>query len=271
VYVIISHDVDHLSGKEHWFTDLYYPKLWVRESINLLTRKISFKEWCGRLGGCFKKERNQIAGLMEFDLKNEIPSTFFFGMNSGLGMVYSPKIAEKYISLVKRSGLEVGIHGICYDSLSGIESEYNSFTSVCGFEPDGIRMHYVRYDSDTFNYLASTGYRYDSTEFDKETGWCVKNPYWIGDMVEFPVTLMDSYLPLNLEKAKRITLRVLNKAEESKVEFITILFHDLYFGKEYSVYRNWYEWLINLLKESDEYCFISFTDAIGKLKENDQI
>ena len=81
MYIIISHDVDHLFGSDHWFRDLSYPKLWVRSTIQLGTRKIRLKEWWLRCISCFRHKRNNIEELIQFDKNNGVPSTFFFGVN----------------------------------------------------------------------------------------------------------------------------------------------------------------------------------------------
>ena len=47
--IIISHDVDHLSVKEHLLNDLYLPKLFIRDIYHLLFSRISFGEYLLRL------------------------------------------------------------------------------------------------------------------------------------------------------------------------------------------------------------------------------
>ncbi|SCX02939.1 hypothetical protein SAMN02910339_00475 [Lachnospiraceae bacterium YSD2013] len=269
MYVIISHDVDHLLGKEHWIKDLYYPKLWIRETIKLLRRRISLGEWLGRIGSCFAKERNGVESLQKFDAINNIPSTFFFGMRNGLALSYSYETCKRYIAKLKNEGFSVGVHGICFDEICGIGEEKERFCKLMGYGPDGIRMHYVRFNDETFKLLAHAGYAYDSTDFDKEKGYMVKSPYFIDGMCEFPVTIMDSYLPENLEMAKRETIKIISEAKCNKLEFITVLFHDIYFRKEYKAYRNWYLWFIEYICNSNEDSFISFEEAVRMLKSHD--
>lgn len=262
--VIISHDVDHLYSRDHWFRDLCYPKLVIRESINFCKGTITAKEWLLRISSLFRHNRNQIKELVDFDLSNDIHSTFFFGMAQGLGMSYKPHEAKSMIEYVKNRGLGVGVHGIAYENKQSIIKEYSSFTELMGFQPEGIRMHYVRYNSSTFNMLNETGYLYDSTQFDKEKGGCCHPPYHVGRMWEFPLTIMDSYLPENLEQAKKITIDKINEAEDKEIEYITILLHDPYFSEAYIAYKQWYIWLINYLKESG-HVYVSFTEAVNYL------
>lgn len=263
--VIVSHDVDHLHGKDHWFHDLVYPKLWVRETLNFFKGSISLNEWFLRCLSCFKHKRNYIPELLAFDKKNGIPSTFFFGMAKGLGMSYKPNEAKSMIQYVRDNGFCVGVHGISFDSKAGIEKEKNTFIDTMGFEPEGIRMHYVRFDNQTFSRLDDAGYGFDSTEFNKETGTCVKSPYKVGNMWEFPVCVMDSYLPYNFEKAKQMTLDAFSKAQNNNMEYFTVLLHDPHFSEEYKVYKQWYEWLVAYIKDNN-YQFVSFKEAIMELE-----
>ena len=263
MYVIISHDVDHLFGRDHWFRDLIYPKLWVRSTLQLVKRQISIREWWLRCSSCFRHKRNNIEEIMRFDKENGVPSTFFFGMNQGLGLSYRPAEAKEIILKTRRAGFDVGVHGIIYDSKEGIEQEYKKFIETVGFEPCGIRMHYVRFNEKTFEYESLTGYQFDTTEFDKSNNGTRKDPYQVGDMWEFPLSIMDGYLPNQLSDMKADTLKLLQECEAKKMEYVTILFHDCYFSEEYQALYKWYMWLIGELKST--YSFVSFRDAITQL------
>ena len=264
--IIFSHDVDHLYGKDHWFRDFVYPKLWVRETLQLIKGRIKFSEWFGRCTSCIRKKRNQIPELIKFDSEHGIKSTFFFGMNQALGMSYKPYEAKCMIQFVKEKGFDAGVHGICYDNDFGIIEEKSKFEKLMGFSPDGIRMHYVRFDNQTFSRLEKAGYCFDSTEFNKKTGTCVKAPYRVGSLWEFPVCIMDSYLPYNLEKAKQITIDAIQRAERENIRYFTVLLHDPYFSREYSVYQMWYEWFVDYTKEN-HFQFVSFKEAISELEQ----
>lgn len=265
--IIISHDVDHLFGSDHWLRDFIYPKLWVRSTIQLIKRKITFREWGLRCLNCFQRERNCIEKLMVFDRTHNIKSTFFFGMEKGLGMSYSKNEAKPMIQMVHNNGFDTGVHGICYDSLNGMQKEYNDFVELMGYEPCGIRMHYVRFNDETFNMLAKVGYAFDTTEFDKLNNGTMKQPYRVGSMIEFPLTIMDGYLPEGLENKKSATIKKLEYCKEHNIEYISVLFHDYQFCDAYSEIRDWYIWLINHLENSSEYSFISYCDVIKDLQQ----
>ena len=263
--VIISHDVDHLFAKDHWFRDLIYPKMWVRTTLELLRREITGREWWLRNTSCFRKNRHQLEALMDYDEKHGIRSAFFFGMNQGLGMSYRPEEAAPVIRRVRERGFQVGVHGIEYRNADGIRKEYETFRNLMGFDPCGIRMHYVRSDEQTFEKLENTGYAFDTTEFDKPNDGTRKAPYRIGKMWEFPLAIMDGYLPPKFDEAQKRTLELLDECREKGLQYITVLFHDFQFCDDYQAMRQWYIWLTEYFTESEDYAFISYEEAIREL------
>ena len=264
--VIVSHDVDHLFGRDHWFRDLIYPKLWVRSALEALGGRITWRECLLRSVSCFQKQRNRIREVMEFDRRHGVPSVFFFGMRQGLGMSYRPEEAAAIIREVRDGGFDAGVHGISFSDEREMREEYDTFARVAGFEPCGIRMHYVRRDDKTFEREAAIGYRFDSTEFDKEEGASVKAPYAVKGMWEFPLVIMDVYLPRPLEEAKRETLRRLEQCRAAGLEYVTVLFHDCHFDRAYSDLFAWYQWLVERIETSAEDSFVSYSDAIRELE-----
>ena len=266
IKVIVSHDVDHLFSKDHWFRDLIYPKMWVRNTIQLIKKDIIYKEWWLRNTSCFRKTIHNLEALMDYDEAHGVPSTFFFGMNQGLGMSYKPEEAKPVIRRVHERGFDIGVHGIEYQDYEGMKREFNIFKEIAGFVPCGIRMHYVRYDGQTFDKLNQIGYSFDTSEFDKSNSGTRKTPYQVGNMWEFPLAIMDGYLPQKFEKAKIKTLEILDECKEKSLQYITILFHDNQFCDDYHDIRKWYIWLTDYLSESEEFNFISYRDAIFELQ-----
>lgn len=261
--IIISHDVDHLYWNDH-LRDLFYPKLWVRETLALLSRKTSSKEWWNRVTIPFHRNINHLDELMQFDKENGIPSTFFFGMANGLGMSYKREKALPVIQRVQAEGFETGVHGIAYDDSGAIRTEYAAYEALTRRAPQGIRMHYVRYTDRTFAMLNEAGYAFDSTEFDKKTGGSVTAPYRVGAMWEFPLTIMDVYLPYDAQKAGEITRERLRQAAERDIGYCTVLLHDTNFSAAYPVYSDWYKWLVRYCRENG-IGFCSFQEAIREL------
>ena len=261
--VIVSHDVDHLYWSDH-MRDLFYPKLCVRETIAVINKQITFAEWKLRLKSTVQWRRNHIDELMAFDKEQGIPSTFFFGMAKGLGMSYAQKTALPIMRQLRDNDFCVGVHGIAYDDPGVIQEEYAAYKRLMGYGPQGIRMHYVRYTDRTFAMLNEVGYAFDSTEFDKKTSGSIAAPYRVGAMWEFPLAIMDVYLPYDAQKAGEITRERLRQAAERDIGYCTVLLHDTNFSAAYPVYSDWYKWLVRYCRENG-IGFCSFQEAIREL------
>lgn len=267
--IIISHDVDHLTVAEHFFKDLIIPKMLVRSFIHFISGKISGKTLLYRFGSVFQKKMNEIEQVMKYDLDNNIPSIFFFGMDNALGMSYSKKKIFPYVKMLKEQGVDVGIHGIDYQNLDKMKKEYEDFKLISGKDFFGIRNHYVRFDNDTFNKMSSIGYSFDSTQYNKSLIE-YEEPYKIGKMWEFPLHIMDVYIckPGKLKEGVKNTKMAILEAEKRNMPYCTILFHDYQFNdKTNPEMKRWYIETIEFLIEND-YEFISYKGAIEELESN---
>lgn len=267
IKVIISHDVDHLTVWEHK-RDLIIPKFIIRSSIELLIGSISLKEYLYRFKDFIKNKWNNINELMEFNKQYNIPATFFFAVNNGLGLSYNLDDANRYINLLKEYNFEIGIHGIEFDDLDKMKKEFELFKKLSGEKEFGIRMHYLRHNKNTLNLLSHIGYSFDSSVLED------KNPYKIGNMWEFPLHIMDGYIiqgkgkrwqSKTLEEIKNDTKKRLEDLHKKGVKYVSILFHDRYFSDSFITWKNWYIWLIEYLKEN-KVEFISYKNAIKRLE-----
>lgn len=263
--IIISHDVDHLTAREH-LKDMIIPKYVIRAKIELFTGKISLKEFFCRMNEIFDNKWQNIDEVMEFDKKHKVPSTFFFGVNNGLGLSYSVKQVEPWIKRVFENGFEAGVHGIAFNDIEMMKLEFEKFRSISNRNDFGIRMHYLRNDEMTLNLIGDSGYDFDSTIYKLE------DPYKIGDLWEFPLHIMEGYIiedgkswqSINLEQAKKNTLDRIKKVEDRNLKYLNILFHDRYFTDSYKTWKDWYIWIIEYLKKKG-YGFVNFRQAIQEL------
>ena len=260
--IIVSHDVDHITASEH-ITDLIIPKFIIRTNIEFLKRKISVKEHFLRSKNILKNKWNNILETMDFDEKNNIPSTFFVGVNNGIGLNYNLELAEKWINKIINNGFDCGVHGIAYKTQEDINQEYNIFKNISGLDKFGIRMHYLRHNKDTYRKLSKAGYLFDSSEYD------IKKHYKINAMYEFPLQIMEGYKIMankrwqarTLKQALEITIKKINLSKQKNVEYLSILFHDRYFDDSFYTWKNWYIETINYCK-SEGYKFVSYKQAI---------
>ena len=267
--VIISHDVDHIDVTDHFFKDLSVEKMIIRSFVQFVSNNISFSTFIYRLTVPFRKRMNRIEEVIRYDKEHNIPSVFFFGMSSALGMSYSRKKAKKYIDVVVSNGFDAGVHGCEYDNLELIREEHDSFRSISGMNAFGIRNHYVRFNSSTFEKMEKAGYLFDSTYFNKKHTELIE-PYKVGNMWEFPLHIMDGYVCEHGKEKESLekTRSIIDEADRKGLNYLTILFHDYQFDNRYDPQlKHWYEETIGYCEEKG-FEFVSYRDAIREL-END--
>jgi hypothetical protein len=264
--VIISHDVDHIRAWEHK-NDLIIPKHIVRNIIEFGLGKISLYEINKRFKNILKNKWHNMESLMQFNNNHNIPSTFFFGVSNGKGLNYGLKDAKFWMIKVMQEGFHIGVHGIAFDNLNDIKKEYETFTSLTSLTSFGIRMHYLRSNNNTLNFLDKTGYIFDSSIPE------MRNPFKIGRLWEFPLHIMDGYIfcrqtrwqNQTLNQAKDSTIKIIEHATELGLHYFTILFHDRYFSDSFQTWKEWYIWLIEYLI-NNRFEFISYHEAINELE-----
>lgn len=264
---IISHDIDHINVTEHLLRDTILPKYMARMHVELLSGKISAREYILRWSDFFKNKWQNIDELITFNNYNNISSSFFIAVNKGVGLNYSNEAALVWIEQMKSRSCEIGVHGIEFDDEDKIKAEYNLFKSLTGINNFGVRMHYVRNTANTYEHLSNCGYVYDSTEH------AFKNPYKIGSMWEFPFQIMDgwviengkSWQSVTLKNAKEKTLRLIEKAEKENLKYLGIDFHDRYFSHSFKTWLNWYVWVVEYLRQN-KIEFINYKSAIKELE-----
>ncbi len=269
--IIISHDVDHITVSEH-LNDLQVPKFIVRSVIEVILGKISTNELFLRFKNLFANKWNNINEIMEFNRERKIPATFFVGLNNALGLNYNSQLATKWIQKIVRNGFDCGVHGIAFDNQSAINDEYNRFKQISGLENFGIRMHYLRKDTETLKMLAKAGYSFDSTIYS------LHNHYFIDSMVEFPLQIMEVYELENHKKwqtrttreAVKSTLEKLELAKKQGIEYLSILFHDRHFDDSFKSWKDWYVEIIEYCI-SNNYQFIDYQNAVAEIKNKHSI
>lgn len=247
--VIISHDVDHLTVWEHLMDGILL-KFWLRNSMGLLAGTVSPANIRSMLTEMLDNRWQYIDALTQFDREHGIPASYFVGVNNGYGLSYSLSSASTCIQSIRRSGFDVGVHGIGFDNFLAIQEERSRFQNIAELNDFGIRIHNLRMGHETLADLAKAGYSFDTSEYQ------IHGPYKLNGIVEFPLHLMDvrvfeqghKYKTVSLKRAKEFTCKVIDQVEQTSLPYLTILFHDRYFCNAFSKWREWYIWLIETLK-----------------------
>ncbi|MBI1305698.1 MAG: hypothetical protein GC181_03680 [Bacteroidetes bacterium] len=261
--IILSHDVDHLNWKEHYFRDLYLPGTLYRNTRALLNGSIDIKLYIKRLR--LRGNINSLSDLVKFYEQKELKATFFFGMANALKLSYHHKEAAPWIKMLIENGHDVGVHGIEVKNGKNIKYEYESFKQLSGLESFGIRTHYLRLSGYTYSQFEQEGYTFDSS---------VQGlffPFKIGSMWEIPISIMDASLVknfmtnLNEEEWKSKSQNVLESAEKMGLPYFVINVHDNYLSPEYNTIKSWYVNLVEDLQNKG-YEFITFKEAVAELQ-----
>src|SRR4030042_1390411 len=111
--IIVSHDVDHLTVREHC-KDLIVPKYMTRSLLEWWNHSISFAEYCSRWKELYYGKWQNIHELVQFDRRNQIPTTFFVALHNGLGLSYPAASAIPWIHWMRENKCDVGLHGMAY-------------------------------------------------------------------------------------------------------------------------------------------------------------
>jgi len=258
--IIVSHDIDHLFWHDHLF-DTWWPGLYLRTIRQIVRGDIKYTVALRRL--VTGKTLHNIPALCDYLVENEIKSTFFIGTGKGLNLSYSYKKAGPILDLIIKSGFEVGLHAIAYNDINRLTEEVKRFVEIAGFEPEGVRTHYLRFDQSTHEVMSQSGFKFDSSEYK------VDHPQLRHNLWSVPISMMDVRVvqvndEKNLQAAKKRTFEILKSAHEAEIPFLVINFHDYFFSSAYPWHMAWFKWLISELK-TEKYEFISFKDAVAIL------
>ncbi len=263
--VIVSHDVDHITCFEH-SKDLILPKFFLRNLIETFNGTIRPREMMMRTAMVFQNQWQHIDEVMKFDRQQGIPSTFFVGVNNGKGLAYSLKNAAFWIKRIHENGFDVGVHGIDYDTMEGVQKEFETFRQILPGIPFGIRMHYLRRNKDTLGFMNAAGYRFDSSIREAES------PFKTGNLWEFPLHIMDGdmiyqgkrYGTRSFKQVQDFTLREIEKVHQKNIPYLILLFHDRYYHPGFSMWKDWYEWVVSFCR-GNGFTFTSYSSAIHDL------
>ncbi len=258
--IIISHDVDHLYWNDH-LLDTWWLGLILRTVKEVFKSELSLSTAAKRIFP--GKNLNNIMSLIDFLNLNNIPATFFFGTRKGLKLSYSNIKAKPFIEQLLKIKFMIGLHGIAFNDRTVMLDEKRRFNEIAGFDPVGIRMHYLRMDNSTYELLSSLGYKYDSSQNK------IDFPYKYGNIWSIPISIMDvdviqGSTARDLEKAKKESLVRIESAKLKDIPYFVINFHDFYFSDGYPVHKAYFFWLIDFLKKNN-FIFTSFNQAVQEI------
>lgn len=267
--VIVSHDVDHLFVGEHIWNDLIIPKQILRSHIELLSGKISWKEYGLRWHELMDGKMHNIPSLHAFNREFQIPATWFFATSKGRGLHYDCSKIIPFVEYLIKDKTQIALHGIEYTKEEILHNEKTKLERILRHPVRGIRMHYLKKNHHTLQKISSLGFLYDSSCYE------MKNPYKIGNMWEFPIHVMDGFIleqgkryqSRNLQQCLKNTFETIDLALKAEIRYFVVDFHDRYFHEKFQTWKKWYIQTMEFFKKNN-FVFISFEEAVEELQKS---
>ncbi|MFH1915995.1 MAG: hypothetical protein ABIJ21_01910 [Nanoarchaeota archaeon] len=252
--VWITHDIDHIQVKEHYFRDLFLFRLLGVSAIEVFKGRRSFWSMTRLKLSLFNPHTwNHFDEWIKLEKKHKIPSTWFFAVNRGKSISYTVDEIAPIARTLKEEGFDLGLHGQHHSDEKEIRQEHAIFERITGESPSGIRMHYLHITKETFHILSDI-YVYDSSVYVKK----LERPKKTINMLEIPIHIMDTYLfspfyaNMTLKQAKQHTTRLLNQAKKKKA-LLVVDIHPHHLDKAFPRQREWILWLYETISE-DKTC-----------------
>ena len=215
-YIFLSHDVD-----------------WRKQGApieHILERKERFdKVTIDNLGT--RNPYYNIPDYMGIEEGYGVKSTFFFRTIYEGGHFHE---YEDEIHSLIRGGWEIGLHSDpkSVNSLEKLGDEKERLELITKHPITANRVHYLNGDVKLASMLQSLGFIYDSS-VKKRKDRVTKDDlgfYKIGNLIEFPVTLMDAYLftYMKIKEPQIVALfeKTLDYCKNVKKDIITVIWHD---------------------------------------------
>ncbi len=177
------------------------------------------------------------------------------------GTAYDVTDMPEWTQELRRAGNEIGVHGIdAWNDVSAGREERLRVESVSSVPVQGIRMHWLEFDENSYRVLEEAGYAYDTTMGYNETiGYRhgtgqVFRPPGAASLLEMPMHIQDGALfyPTRLhlsDTAARERCAELVRHAERDGGLLTVLWHD----RSHAPDRHWgefYRGLVGTLKQS---------------------
>ena len=220
LYIFLSHDVDWRKQgpeKEH-----------------IIARKDRFEN------SVFKRVNQEnlyynFLEIMDLEEKFGVRSTFFFRTyyENGNYLDY-----EKEITSLMDGNWEIGLHsdGNSIKNIDLLQNEKTNLETLTRKPIFGNRVHYLTFDNKLLSQLHQIGFTYDSTmkKYKNRISIDDMNYRKIDGVIEFPITIMDTYLFSYLGVTEENILNIFEetisaarcKNESDTIKIITLLWHD---------------------------------------------
>jgi peptidoglycan/xylan/chitin deacetylase (PgdA/CDA1 family) len=169
-----------------------------------------------------------IPEIMCVEERYNFRSTFFFRYKYDNGTLIDAY--KEILGDLFKSRWEIGVHINEAGNLNSILSEKRAVEDILGAKVYGSRVHNLKINIKDLSLLHQAGFKYDSSiNFNKYDIDARNTGYFnVGGIVEFPITIMDTYLFTYMKITEEKVVDCISKALNigAKNKFITILWHD---------------------------------------------
>jgi hypothetical protein len=301
--ICLSHDVDHPKIRFHKFDHTilgFLARATLGSVLNLFRGRTSVSNCVRNLLAAISMPFAQLGLIKDtwasfdkyIEIEKELPSTFFtipFKGDPGIApngqrkmkraSGYGAEDIKAELECLTAAAKEIAVHGI--NSWSDPNEGRRELAEIVKFrksdeKENGIRMHWLYFDSNSFATLEDAGYTYDSTVGYNETiGYKAGTsqafrPIGSNRLLELPLIIMDtslfypSHLGLTYDEAKEKVMSILQLAKKHG-GVVTINWHDRSLAPE----RNWgplYKWMIQQGRQDGAW-FASMCQATAWFRE----
>ncbi len=267
-FVVLSHDIDHLSlhgmhfersADKNLDNRTFFEKIksFLANHKSLHDKTLGF---FALFKGGIWKDINNFEKINNIEKNFNLSSTYFFAPFKQKGISYDLKNAENHINFVKKNNNEIACHSV--SGQNSLKHAVNEKKIVEKFAPvKGNRVHHLDFESTDFlKNFEKAGYLYDSSlGLNKKTGFpCLTTqpfvPLNCEKLMEFPLNVQDGSLfksnamNLSFQKAKKHCFNFMTFFQKFGGQLV-LDWHNVFFNPQYS---SWEKLYIELIKKSFE-------------------
>jgi peptidoglycan/xylan/chitin deacetylase (PgdA/CDA1 family) len=277
--VCLSHDVDHLSLREH-FVDGFLVRyvgrslqhsITQRDGVHALARAV--RGIAQTIGGNDPWET--LEAVLDAERRAGVRSTWFMVMRPGLGVNYAPMAAARAVKTLIDANQDVALHGQAADDGAALEAEVETLERLLGRPVMGVRMHYLRLTEQAVEAMVKAGIKYDSSGMKRgmrdTRNLDLQGPRWLRPgLIEVPLHVMDSTLfsvtglGMRLSEAIDYTRQLLRHAADSG-GLLVVNLHPNYYSSTSPMIGHWYDWLLSEVTSRSDVFLTDFEGLRSRL------
>jgi peptidoglycan/xylan/chitin deacetylase (PgdA/CDA1 family) len=279
----LSHDVDHLSLREH-FVDGFL----LRYAANLGRQNLLKRFRPGRaldgawgiLEAAFGQDRWEVLEeLLDAERRAGVVATWFVPVRPGRGIAFGLAEAGRAARCIAAAGHEVGLHGQADDSAEDLALEASDLAREAGVPIRGLRMHSLRLTQSVLDGMERAGLRYDSTVMERRDLHPDRMPLpgpvlARQSLVEIPLHVMDSTLfsvtglGQSLDEARRY-MRTLFARAARECRVLVVNLHPNFYSRQSPEIRAWYDSLLNEATSRSDVFLTNLQGLVDRMEIHD--